>query len=138
MKNKKGFTLIELVITLAILGIVLPVIFSPVFFSFKNFDTQNEKTNIISDTRAVMDYLTREIRKSDQVTVDDNKITITIGTDLVIYEEDNGDLKKDGKVINEGIGELTIKKSDQKIEIKILARDSKNKEHSLSSIIYIR
>ena len=134
VKSKKGFTLIELVITIAILGIVLPMIFSPIIFSFTNFQTQNEKTKITSDARAAMDYLTREIRKSNHVTVTGN----IIETDRGIYKIEGRNLMQGDKIIREGIDELITNKTGQTIEIEIVIKDSKDNGHNLSSIIHVR
>ncbi len=137
MKDKRGFTLIELVIVLALLGIILSLIFTPITFAFKNFGTQNEKTNIISTARYTMDYLTREIRKSGSVEIDGDDIKI--GT--VTYKLQNRILYKDDSDLIEGIDELNIDYVDNdedRISIEIIIRDSANKEHKISSIINIR
>lgn len=134
MKNKRGFTLIELVIVLALLGIVLSMIFSPIIFSFKNFDIQNEKANIISDARATMDYLTRAIRKADTVEVVDGNLSM----DSKMYKLEDRILFKEAKKVMEGIDELNINKVDKTINIEIVIKNSKGENYKLSSIINIR
>lgn len=136
MKNRKGFTLIELVITLAILGIVVPIIFSPIIFSLNNFNSQNEKAEIISDAQAAMDYLTREIRKSKTVDVVGN----TIETDRGTYKLENRKLMQGSKVISGklDIEALTITKNAQEITMVIKIKDSKGENEEFSSTIYVR
>lgn len=134
MKNKEGFTLIELVIVLALIGIVLSMIFSPIIFSFKNFDTQNEKSNTISNARATMDYLTRAIRKADTVEVVDGNLSI----DSKMYKLEDRILFKEAKKVMEGIDELNINKVDKTINIEIVIKNSKGENYKLSSIINIR
>lgn len=134
MKNNKGFTLIELMIVTGLIITVASIVFSPITFSVENFGNQNEKTNIISDLRRTMDYLTREIRKANEIEVIDNGIKI----DSIVYNLENGNLVKDGNVVIEDIDELNINKLGSKIEIKIVIKDSKAKNHSLSSTINIR
>ncbi|WP_312651785.1 prepilin-type N-terminal cleavage/methylation domain-containing protein [Proteiniclasticum sp.] len=134
MKNKRGFTLIELVIVLALLGIVLSMIYSPIIFSFKNFDIQNEKANIISDARATMDYLTRAIRKADTVEVVDGNLSM----DSKMYKLEDRVLFKEAKKVMEGIDELNINKVDKTINIEIVIKNSKGENYKLSSIINIR
>jgi len=134
VKNKRGFTLIELVIVLALLGIVLSMIFSLIIFSFKNFDIQNEKANIISDARATMDYLTRAIRKADTVEVVDGNLSM----DSKMYKLEDRILFKEAKKVMEGIDELNINKVDKTINIEIVIKNSKGENYKLSSIINIR
>lgn len=134
MKNKKGFTLIELLLVLGLLGIVIAMIFSPFIISSRTFDSQNEKTDIISESRYAMDYLGREIRKADIVEVIDNTLIL----DGESYKLEAGSLMKADKVIARGIDRIDIDKKDDKLEIEISVRDKKNKEHILSSTIYIR
>lgn len=134
MKNERGITLIELVIVLALLGVVVSMMVSPIVFTYNNFNNQNERTNIISNARETMDYLTREIRKSNAVDIVDNKIIINAS----VYRLEDRILYKDDKKIIEGIDELNINKTDNAINIEIVIKDSGGKDHILSSTINIR
>jgi len=135
VKSNRGFTLIELAIVLGLAGIVLSMIFSPIIFSFQNFGIQNEKANITSNLRATMDHLTRQIRKASEVeVVNDNAIKI----DSKVYKIQDRNLVKDDSILIEGVDELIIRKDKNRMEIKVVIRDRKNKEHSLSSTINMR
>lgn len=134
MKSVRGFTLIELVIVLGLIGIVLSMIFSPIIFSYKNFNIQNQRINIISDARTTMDYLTRQIRKSNEVDIINNNMIIDSST----YKLQDRTLFKDDKKVIEGIDELNITKVDETINIEIIIKDSSGKDYRLSSIINIR
>ena len=131
MVNKKGFTLIELLLVLVLIGIALSIIFSPIVFSFKSFDTQNEKANVISDARTIMDYLTREIRKADmdKVEVVDGSLVI----DLKKYGLKDGILYKDDKKVIEGIDNIIMEKHSEKITIEIIIE-----AYKLSSDVNLR
>ncbi len=127
--------MIELAIVLGLAGIVLSMIFSPIIFSFQNFGIQNEKANITSNLRATMDHLTRQIRKASEVeVVNDNAIKI----DSKVYKIQDRNLVKDDSILIEGVDELIIRKDKNRMEIKVVIRDRKNKEHSLSSTINMR
>lgn len=64
---KKGFTLIELVIVIAILGIVIYLGFS--FFSFGNrsFSRGQDQSSIQHSVRMASRYITDEIRTAKDV-----------------------------------------------------------------------
>ena len=135
MKSNKGFTLIELVIILGLLGIVLPLIFSPVVFSMENIEIQSEKANITSTLRAAMDHLTRQIRGADAVEVTDGN-TITI--DSRVYKIEGGNLTEDGTVVIAGVDRLSVSKAGKEISFEVAITDGKGKEHSLNSTINMR
>ncbi|MGI6731033.1 MAG: PilW family protein [Anaerovoracaceae bacterium] len=139
--NNKGFTLIEVIVSMILVGIVVSVIFMPINFSFLNHGSLHEKAYIMSDTRYAMDYLTRQIRQSSQVEVTGNKIR----TDSGVYGQEEGSLVKynhkdddRGEIVAEGIDQLTINKEGNEIIITIGAKDSKGKAYGLSSTIIIR
>lgn len=153
MKNEKGFTLIELIIVLALLAIVLTIIFRPITFSLKNFNIQNEKADSISKARDTMDYLTRQIRKADIVEVVDGNLIVQFfdDNDLIvdskIYKLESRIIFEDENKIIEGIDELHIsdKKIDElhisdedKIYIEIIIKDNRDRDYKLSSYINLR
>ena len=90
MNNKKGLTLIELVIVLALIGILSSLLFFPILFSFDNFEKQSNTVNEISIARSTMELLTKEIRKSDKIEVEGNALVL----DTVVYKLDDKALKK--------------------------------------------
>mgnify|MGYP000874519452 CR=1 FL=1 len=134
MKKNRGFSLIELVMVVALIGIFIAVIFSPIGFSLRNFKAQNEKANIISDRRALMDYLTREIRRSEVVDIIDDTLII----DSRVYRIEEGIFLKDDERIMDGIDGWIIDRIGETINIEIKSIDSKGKEYSISSSINIR
>jgi prepilin-type N-terminal cleavage/methylation domain-containing protein len=134
MKDEKGLTLIELLVVLALISIVFSLLWNPLNFSFRNFDAQNEKRNIISDARFTMDYLTRQIRQAQEIEIKNDNIKM----DSSIYKVDNRALFKDDKKIIEGIDDLNIDKADQCLNIEIVIIDSGGKDYRLSSTINIR
>ena len=60
--NKRGFTLIETIISMAILGSVITFIYSFFLFENKIFASSNKQYNIQSDVRLGIDYITKEVR----------------------------------------------------------------------------
>lgn len=62
--NKKGVTLIELLIVLAILGIALSLGFSFSIFGMRTFDGGINKSEIQFDARMVSKFLTDELRNA--------------------------------------------------------------------------
>lgn len=148
MKTNKGFTLIELTIVIALVGIIVTLLFMPMTFSLKTFGFQNEKANLIADERLLMDYLTREIRKATSVgvKVDENEDEGGKKAVLVLdsreYKFEDGKLFKDDEEIAEGIENLSfeekVNEKIKEIKIEIEMKDSRGKPHKLSSTITIR
>jgi prepilin-type N-terminal cleavage/methylation domain-containing protein len=63
--NKKGVTLIELIVVLAILGIVLSAIFSVQLFGTKTFNIGTNQSDIQNDLRLTAQKITDEIRYAE-------------------------------------------------------------------------
>lgn len=129
--------MVELLVVLGLIGIVLSLILLPIIFSYNSFEIQDERANIVSDARETMDYLTRQIRKTNHVeVVDDN----TIIMDSIVYKLDNGIIYKGDTEVIKGIDELLIKTDEngRTISIEIAIKDSKGQYYRLSSNTNIR
>ena len=146
MDNKKGLTLIELVIVLALIGILSSLLFFPILFSFDNFQKQSNTVNEISIARSTMELLTKEIRKASIINVENNSLIL----DSVIYKLEEGALEKNGQVLFSDINALnfvkeeTIIKDETKekiitrISIQIKIEKDNREMYELSSIVVLR
>lgn len=70
MKNilfKKGFTLVEVLVSMAILTVAIILIFTIYFTSQKFYQKTETKAEILQNARVVIERLTREIRQAQQV-----------------------------------------------------------------------
>lgn len=82
-----GFTLVELLMVLALIGITLAVIFEVFFGSYRSW-AHNEAINPkISATNSVLTLLSREIRSAEQPTAAEAAVqALDSGKQLVIYK----------------------------------------------------
>ncbi len=62
--SDKGFTVVELLISMAIVGIVLTGIYGLVVTSSRFYLAQNSIVAMQADARAAMDFMTRELRSA--------------------------------------------------------------------------
>jgi prepilin-type N-terminal cleavage/methylation domain-containing protein len=62
LKRQDGFTVVELLISTAIVGVVLAGIGNFFISSSKNYLAQNGRVQMQSDARAAMDFMVRELR----------------------------------------------------------------------------
>jgi prepilin-type N-terminal cleavage/methylation domain-containing protein len=62
LKNNRGFTLVEMVLALAISTIVLAAVYSVFTIADKNFTTQNAAANVQQNLRSAIRLMARDIR----------------------------------------------------------------------------
>ncbi len=62
MKSEKGFTLIELIVAMAVAGIVMADVYSAYYSQQKSFVVQDELAEMQQNLRAAMFFMAREIR----------------------------------------------------------------------------
>lgn len=134
MNNRKGLTLIELIVALGLTVIVLLMIFPPIILSHNTFGIQNEKVNTISNARYAMDYLTRQIRKSEEIEVIEDAIII----DSIVYKLENRTIFKDDTALIHGIDDLKIRKIGRTLNIEIVIKDSGSEDYKLRTNINMR
>ena len=137
MLNKKGLTLIELVIVLALIGILSSLLFFPILFSFTNFEKQSQNVNEMTTARATMELLTKEIRRSESVSFENDKLIL----DTATYSfKDNALYKGDTQLIFGHIYKLEFIDTGYKNETKISVEIKKNNGeiYKLASIVSFR
>jgi prepilin-type N-terminal cleavage/methylation domain-containing protein len=67
MKNKKGFTLIEILISAAIMSILVVLIMSVFITSLKNFKTLKNKSELQFQTQYIINFVSDKVMKSKNV-----------------------------------------------------------------------
>lgn len=65
--RKKGFTLIETLITVAILGLVIGAIYGTYFLSQKSYQEGESLAEITQNGRVVLERITREVRQAREI-----------------------------------------------------------------------
>ncbi|MGJ7920538.1 prepilin-type N-terminal cleavage/methylation domain-containing protein [Neobacillus sp. LXY-4] len=135
-KNEKGLTLLELLITLALVSMVLLMATSVHLFGQKQMNSQSNEVQNQSNVRLALNIVTKEIRKASSVSVANNVLTIN-GTD--VYKLENNILKKNNQTLISNIQQFTITKTDEKLTVKIANTPSNNHpQTTLSTTIYLR
>jgi Tfp pilus assembly protein PilW len=135
IKNENGITLIELLVSLALLGTIIGLISSVHIFGQKQFTSQSKQIQHESNVRYAMNMITKEVRSSPTIAVSNN----TIQTSTSLFELKGTDLFKGDEVLEEDIGEFTVQQSGNKISITIKSVPNYyDKVSSLSTNVYIR
>jgi len=75
--NQSGFTMIELGVTMAIVGLVLGSIMLMFTNMSRTLTTQNASADLQQSMRAVVDFMAREIRMAGFTSQDDEKFGLT-------------------------------------------------------------
>jgi len=103
MKRNKGFTLLELIITLAIIAIIFTLL-GPLFFTGVNFfaDSNNRVMDQVN-LRKVMTDISREIRDAEKIKLEeDPEDGFKVGVWTYKYSEETNELTK--SIIDEDTG----------------------------------
>ena len=95
--NNKGFTLLETIISVAIIGMVLTLAFSLLVFGQNNFNSSNKQYEIQNDGRITTTYLSKEIRYATDLEIID---AAQAESQISSGEEYSYFLIKDGKLHN--------------------------------------
>lgn len=84
IKNNKGFTLVELIVVIAITGLIVTMVFTLVGSGRNHFRNINENFNHQSEARIAMAYITTILRQNDStnsnITINQTEMNIVTGT----------------------------------------------------------
>ncbi len=135
--HNKGFTILEMLIALAVVGVIITMITIAIMFSISNFKLQSDEVNIQSNIVTAMECINRSIIKSSNIEIGGIDGTVIV-TDNEVYRLEDGVLLRNNKKITSGIDELNIDRLDDEVNIEIAISDRKGRVHRLSSTINIR
>lgn len=96
-KNNKGFTLIEVIISLALMGIVAAMIYSLFDFNLKSYAIGNRQSHLQSEVRLSAGNLTKIVRNADKMQLIDTPATFDVSkryiftrnNEIVFYNKGN-------------------------------------------------
>ncbi|WP_341876863.1 type II secretion system protein [Defluviitalea saccharophila] len=131
IKNENGVTLIELIVSLAIFSVIISLTLSVLLFGSRTFKMQTNETNNLLNVSNAMHYITKEIRKADQVEIENG---ILILNEKDVYKLENNIIMKNTTLMFYNIELFEIAKSSSKIDIKIKGIG----EEKVESTIYLR
>ena len=136
IKNRKGFTLIELMIVLALLGVIITSAFSVFSFGFKSFNAQTDNIDNQSKVRHAINDISKEIRRisAPVITISGAEIDV----DGVVYKLQGSTLMKNGNELVSGIKSFNPSILDKKITLKLTSQAKRGREFTLTSEIYVR
>ncbi len=122
--NKKGFSLIELIVVMALTSFILVMGFSVYRFSTQTYQREAERTTTQFNLRTAMTVITKDIRRTpgSDIIVDSPGNTISVGSN--VYElEDNAIHVNSGVLISE-ISEFNVDKTGDTISIEIVSEEN--------------
>lgn len=127
MRQQRGFTLVELLVTLGLAGVIITIVMSFFIMNIKSYETINTETEVQYQSQSAINFITNKILESREFK----------GKDGIIYkfEHNNGDIfgfgfEEDDEVIKyyEDINDISksadIGKYVEKFEIKDGANNS--------------
>jgi prepilin-type N-terminal cleavage/methylation domain-containing protein len=117
VKRKRGFTLIEMVLVMVLLGIAALMVVPFVGHIFSNLLEGRELSHREGQAVMALERFVRDVRGADSVTVNNNQKKMTLENDGsdVIYEIVTGNLLLDGQVLAKHLDD-SQSKFDNKID----------------------
>lgn len=146
MKSIKGFTLIELIVTLGLAGIILTVVMSFFISNYRSYETINTKSEVQYQSQYIINYMTNVILEAEKYEglgtfkfingerakfeVIDNKIKHTT------YNSDGTTKKVDN--IGNNVYSIHIENSTNEVELTLKLIKENYPAYEAKQVIYMR
>lgn len=138
--NKKGITLIELVIVIGLISMVIAIGYSLYLTSVRGFLRESTSVDNQFKVRHASNMIGRQIRRADTVTINVGKLKLTYpdGSSLEYLLQGDVIMEGSNKLV-EGINSFTVSKTGDTIFLTIQSNENSDDEvYELSSQITIR
>lgn len=128
MKDQKGVTLVELLVTLAITSIVLVSLFQITRYSMNGYRRQTSTVNLQMDARTFLSGLSSDVRRSDRVYITGDTLFVERGGQGHAYEFEGQQVKRNGSVVLENVTmfQKTIVQGVLEVTIETIDNDQSN------------
>lgn len=93
--GKGGFTIIELMVTLVLIGIVSASLCTVLYGNWSSYDREISAADRQLEVRTAIDKIVRDIRESEDITVNADSLVLTLeGVNVVYQINDNNNLTR--------------------------------------------
>lgn len=89
MNKNKGFTLIEILIALVIIGLILTALFNINLAGFKFLAYNQDRVELQNQARIINNNFERQIRKASDIEINSNNEIVLSGGNIKIYVKDD-------------------------------------------------
>lgn len=135
--NKKGFTLLELVVVIIILGIIMGGVVSAFAFGLKFYTDEDSSIDRQANLRFVAVNFEKDIRKSPTQIVDVTGACASF--DSIQYCLVGNTVEKNGVAIAENVDGMTITHGGTYLDLDLSSTpDERNNDVNISTRIYLR
>lgn len=90
-KHSHGFTLVEMMVTMVIMGVVIAAVYSTFVNTQRQAYTQEEVVEVQQNLRAALDVLVRDIRMAEFLTPSDQTALVNVPSQMLDDSNDDGD-----------------------------------------------
>lgn len=97
MGHQKGFTLIELIVTLGLAGIIISIVFSFFIMNIKSYETINTQSERQYQSQSAINFMTNKILEAEKFTKDETDVDNTVYK--FEHSTNNFSFKLDGEVL---------------------------------------
>lgn len=132
MKNQRGFTLVEILVTLAIIVIVALMMYGIFGQGLSLYAVESDSAKEQMGLRTILSDITNKVRLSDfdNITYTDSKLTV----EDYVYELEDGKMMRNDSILYENVALFDVNIKDRIMEITIINDTGSKITTSLSLI----
>lgn len=145
LRDRKGFTLVEVIVTVFIVAIVLGMVASIIGFFSGFFGDENQYLDRQQSMRVLMLNIEKDIRTSDQ-SINFDEVACKVigqgdaGTPINTYCFENGEVRRNGELVARNVEIFNLTETDGRVvNLNIrMESDSSRKQVEATLTIYLR